>query len=548
MGNVTDASVEVGDLQDKSFDVCVVGSGPVGAAICHSLTQSGHKVLCIEAGSTSADAKRTALSAADLSNASNHKPVESVVSRSLGGTARLWGGRCVPFDAIDLDARAHVPHSGWPIRFQDVERYHARALSFIGCDPRSFELAGLWPEAKDYPDGIAFTRQSFADEPRLDRHWDGIAASGTLALCIETIVKQLMLDDAGSEVSGLVVAKDGQDHRINPAHRYVLACGGLENARLMLNSQRNCPGFAQGSQGALGRYYQCHFGSRMAELVLQRPSAGRAFNYRRSQSSLLQQRIGVSDGQKAERALLNTSFTVTNPRISDARHGSGVLSTMYLILKSPLGRKLVAAAIRDGQIANASGIGGHLRNVLLDLHRTAWTAGHLAVQKFWQKRRYPMIHLYSPNGRYDLVSVSEQSPNPDNRVVLSDTCDAAGMPKLAVHYGISQDDAASLVRSHEALDETLRASGFGQLDYRVPAKERIDHVFAHNETGTHQIGTTRMSETPGAGVVDRDCRVFGTQNLYVAGSSVFPTSSDANPTLAAVALALRLADHLSHAD
>ncbi|MEL7000423.1 MAG: hypothetical protein AAFP68_19395, partial [Pseudomonadota bacterium] len=103
MGNVTDASVEVGDLQDKSFDVCVVGSGPVGAAVCHSLTQSGRKVLCIEAGSTSADAKRTALSAADLSNASNHKPVESVVSRSLGGTARLWGGRCVPFDAIDLD-------------------------------------------------------------------------------------------------------------------------------------------------------------------------------------------------------------------------------------------------------------------------------------------------------------------------------------------------------------------------------------------------------------------------------------------------------------
>ncbi|MEM7684542.1 MAG: GMC family oxidoreductase, partial [Pseudomonadota bacterium] len=190
----------------------------------------------------------------------------------------------------------------------------------------------------------------------------------------------------------------------------------------------------------------------------------------------------------------------------------------------------------------------HLRNVLLDLHRTAWTAGHLAIQKFWQKRRYPMIHLYSPNGRYDLVSVSEQSPNPDNKVVLSDTCDAAGMPKLAVHYGISHDDAASLVRAHEALDETLRASGFGQLDYRVPGEERVDHVFAHNETGTHQIGTTRMSETPGTGVVDRDCRVFGTQNLYVAGSSVFPTSSDANPTLAAVALALRLADHLSRAD
>ena len=58
------------------------------------------------------------------------------------------------------------------------------------------------------------------------------------------------------------------------------------------------------------------------------------------------------------------------------------------------------------------------------------------------------------------------------------------------------------------------------------------------------MGTTRMSADPAQGVVDADCRVHGMANLYVAGSSVFPTCGSANPTLTIVALALRLAAHL----
>ena len=80
---------------------------------------------------------------------------------------------------------------------------------------------------------------------------------------------------------------------------------------------------------------------------------------------------------------------------------------------------------------------------------------------------------------------------------------------------------------------------------RIELEDTEDLILEGAGTLSHHMGTTRMHESPRMGVTDANCRVHGLQNLYVAGSSLFPCAGHQNPTLTIVALALRLADHLN---
>ncbi|MEW5716878.1 GMC family oxidoreductase, partial [Pseudomonas sp. SB113] len=129
---------------------------------------------------------------------------------------------------------------------------------------------------------------------------------------------------------------------------------------------------------------------------------------------------------------------------------------------------------------------------------------------------------------------------------LSEREDGAALPRLSVDFHFQKQDVESVVRSHEIIDEWLQSEGIGRLHYLTAPERRDEAVLNQALDGYHQIGLTRMSESQSTGVVDRNCRVHDVANLFVAGSSVFPTAGQANPTLPAVALALRLADHLGN--
>jgi choline dehydrogenase-like flavoprotein len=130
-------------------------------------------------------------------------------------------------------------------------------------------------------------------------------------------------------------------------------------------------------------------------------------------------------------------------------------------------------------------------------------------------------------------------------VTLSDRTDALGLPFLDIDLRYTEADARSVLQAHELLDQSLRQSGLGHLEYREPLEKRISSILGQAKEGYHQIGTTRMGLTQQDSVVDGACRVHGLDNLYVSSSSVFPCSGQANPTFPAVALALRLAAHLA---
>jgi choline dehydrogenase-like flavoprotein len=136
----------------------------------------------------------------------------------------------------------------------------------------------------------------------------------------------------------------------------------------------------------------------------------------------------------------------------------------------------------------------------------------------------------------------EQSPDPNSRVTLSDQKDAFGYNRLPVDWRCQGLDVESVVRSCELIGESLEASDVGKLQFSPRARAA---AVLDNGVGSHHMGTTRMAGRPCWGVVEENCRGFRVDNVYVASSSVFPTSGSANPTLTIVALAIRVADRLN---
>jgi choline dehydrogenase-like flavoprotein len=139
---------------------------------------------------------------------------------------------------------------------------------------------------------------------------------------------------------------------------------------------------------------------------------------------------------------------------------------------------------------------------------------------------------------------TEQPPLGPSRLTLSDRRDALGIRKLDVAWVVGEEERHACQAMAEVVAEELARCGLGRLE-TFPWLDEPERFRAEAHDFYHHAGTTRMAADPQEGVVDTDCRVHGLEGLYVTGGSVFPTSGHAHPTLMIVALALRLADHLS---
>jgi hypothetical protein len=231
------------------------------------------------------------------------------------------------------------------------------------------------------------------------------------------------------------------------------------------------------------------------------------------------------------------------PAVADARHGSAILSFVYLALAyRPLGQLIVPEAIRRMHIPpEPVDLGGHLRNVVKGLPSAIAISADFLWRRNMTRSRLPGFFIRSRNHRYRLAYYSEQIPQPDSRITLSEQLDRTGLARIRVDLRFHETDARSVVRTHELFSDWLTRTGFGHLEWAAPADQRVGAVLARARHGTHQIGTIRMGTNGNDGVVDRNLCTFDSANLFVVSTAVLPTSSHANPTLTAIALAMRLA-------
>lgn len=522
-------------------DVCIVGAGPVGLALAFKCASRGLSVTVLESGNFDTDAGNQAdFGGVDLATR-YHASTSLTGHRGIGGTSRLWGGRCVAFDEMDFEARDHVPFSGWPITHADINSYYDEAFAFLGCGD-GLQL----PVTDEGTDSEISTNllERWSSEPDLRRlHGRILRTSRRINIHAGCTVMEIALDAEGEKVTRLTARSKGQNFAIR-ARTYVLAGGGLENTRLLLATQRHWPQKFGGPDGALGRFYTGHVTGYLAAIRFEDWRFAEALWYKKCpDGSHVRRRLALTPEAQRKNALLNTAFWLDSFSISDPGHGSGALSMLYLGLAGAgLYPRIGKGLAPSPTLPKARGHREHRANIRDD-PRLLRSSLHIASQL--ARRLGQRNGLLNPQGRYLLRYHAEQIPDSGNRVRLSERQDASPLPRLNVDFRFLQQDIESVVGSHDVVDRWLQRSGSGRLDYLVLPQERNEHVLEQAIDGYHQLGLTRMSGHRADGVVDRNCRVHDLANLFVAGSSVFPTAGQANPTLPAVALALRLGDHLS---
>ena len=526
----------------QSADVVVVGAGPVGLKCALDLADSGLDVLLVESGTAGRDAGAQALSGAEITNMGAHAPMELAVQRGFGGTSALWGGRAVPFDRQDFETRAAAPEAAWPISAGDVAPWYEAACRFLDCGPAVFEapLPGV-PEMN----GLTATHLErwCARNDMGAVHGARVAAHPKIRLALGATVTRIAAEAASGAVSGLTVAMGGQTTRVT-ARAYVIAAGGVETARLMLASRNEAAPELGGP--ALGRFYMGHAFGSIADIQFLRPGDDRAFTFFKDGSGrYVRRRLTLGAEVQRELGLTNVAAWPDLPELYDPAHKSAILSLAYLALKTPvLGPRLMSEAIRLRKIGPGGRSGAHIWNVIKGAPGAAWFAAKFLSARY-AKVRLPGFFVLNGAHRYALHYHAEHVPDADSRVTLGGTRDALGMPRAAIDLRFGPADAAGIVASHDAMDARMQAAGYAKLIHAHAPDARAAAVLAQASDGFHQIGTARMGANPATSVVDADARVHGMANLFVAGSAVLPSSGQANPTLLAVALAGRLAKHLT---
>lgn len=514
-----------------AFDVAVVGGGPVGLSLASALASAGRTVCLLDSAAEQPRPRRLFDSGGKVVGLPYCR-IRRPGSGGPGGSSWFWeykdqfpnlggGFRSRPLQPIDFEQRSWVPNSGWPLPYEEVARWYPAAHELAGLVFRDY-TGESWTEASGPPPlplggAVESTVYQFGPPYRFQELSAELSEDPRVTLIQRANVTALEEGASPGEVSELRVASPAGGSFHVRARASVLAAGGIENPRLLLNASFGRAGSIGNPCDTVGRYYLEHPFIETGELAATPYAAAPLAFYRRHRAHGGQV-IGmfrVSDGVQRAEGLLNAVCEI-QPRHAEFTH-PGVRSFTELNWG-------LRHWSRPGHAA------GHVRNALRDAP-AVWRAT-LAKARGELERDAPVARL---------LFTMEQVPNARSRVTLGTNRDAFGIPKPVLDWRVTPVDSRSVRRTQEILEEAFVAAGLG------PISQKWDDTSPNPRRNGcwHNIGTTRMSASPEDGVVDSDCRVHGMRNLFVAGSSVLPTAGAASITLTLVALALRLADHLN---
>lgn len=525
-------------------DVCVVGSGPVGLAVTEALVARGLDVVLLDSGGTDHDAAADDLGEPGEIEFGTVRRLGH--TRRLGGNAHAWqvrtgvterGVRLLPLSGAELAAWPGDPATGWPVTAEELARYGTRARAWFGLPAGPFDLAAWVDDAEraDLLDDGAVRSAAFlfADGGALAARAVPTLEASPVRCYHHATAIEVLTDATGGRATGVRAATAPGRELTVEAATVVVAAGAMATTQLLLASDRVHPGGLGNLHDQLGRGFMDH------PLL----DGGHVWPERRSDVA----RRAPYDLRLVDGVPVMGHLALTDEAL---RSGAAALSMLLFPREeahlrardlTPRQRSAVAAAlaIRESVIRRQRPEPGAIGRALRGIDGVA--------ARLVRSRRHPRASLgrggwsaddVSRFVRFDVIHQAEQAPHPDNRVTLSDVRDPLGQRRIRVRWRWSDTDADAVRRSQEVYRDALARAGWGRYE---PALVDGRPVVA-SSSSHHFMGTTRMSASPRAGVVDEGCAVHGVPNLFVASTSTFPRGGYANVTLTAVALGLRVAD------
>lgn len=511
---------ELGEEFAQKFDICIVGSGAASLAMLAELLNTKLNVLVLEAGGENiTDANQE-----QYKTISTKHPFPGALDgrfRVFGGSTTKWGAQSLPLEKIDFIERDWINNSGWPISYNEVSAYYPKVDSFLQLYPVEYaeDISTINQLAKLHPNtNISLKFSKWSAKPDLRESFrEQLIKSENVTLVQNANVVNINLFASGDKVESLTCVNFEKKELKFFANKFVLACGGIENARLLLASNNQMSNGIGNQNGLVGRYLQDHPNAHIATLHANNNKAQAYFNYFYIKGTRFLPRFVFSEKFQNDNLILNSSAY-----FSFVTNESDLFSLIKDFYRKYRRRSLV---VRDFKI---------ILKVLKNIPQIFKIGYNYAIKK----------RVYTPNAVLKLNLMTEATPLSSNRIMLSDEVDLLGMPKAIINWEGDELMRETFIKSAEFLKNYFEKLDFGRLELDKWIYE--SNWFDYIKDAKHHIGTTRMGEDEFSGVVDSDCRVFGINNLYIAGSSVFPTSGHSNPTTTIIALAFRLVDHLKN--
>ncbi|HUG04222.1 MAG TPA: GMC family oxidoreductase [Steroidobacteraceae bacterium] len=514
-------------------DICIVGAGAAGITLATQLLPTRLDICLIESGSFEPEADTQSLYDLEYTGYPL-RPDYMSRARYFGGSCNLWAGRSMRLSPLDFERRDWVPHSGWPISHAEVARYYRAAGRILG-------LPDLDSAADEVPKRLSETeRRLFAGAtltPTISA-WarkpmrfgaasrDRFRSARNLRVLLNASATKLHVNEAGNAVESLETRTLAGSLVVVRARRFVLACGGIENARLLLVSRDRQPQGLGNARDQVGRYFMDHPRAVFGRIHVPAGADLPLLRGRTLKDGRYQVGIGLSPETQRHERLLNhfVTFEHESSGFVEAKYQSFIQTMKVVLRRGYSGSRWDFTRTHLAEIPNLIYLLSPRELMPHPLYRL-----YVALRDAMPRRPRPRTYV--------AVYFCEQPPDPASRLSLSGDSDRLGVPKLSLHWDLGRAMEDSVMRLQELLAAELQRTGTGTLERSPDPPVYTD--------ASHHMGTTRMSARPDEGIVDTDCRLHGVANLYLSGSSVFPSSGHANPTLTIVALALRLADHLS---
>lgn len=506
-------------LDDKAIiegDVCIIGAGVAGITLALQLINTPYRVILLEGGGFDLDMEMQDLYRG-RSIGQRYYALQSARLHFFGGTSGHWGGFCSTLDPIDFKKREWVPNSEWPIEMAELNTYYAAASKLVELPSADFDI-GYWK--KNDPDLISlpFDERAiwhkmlqFSPPTRFGQSYrDAIVNARNISLYTYANVVDMQGNESITNVTSVTIKNLAGKHHTVKAKYFVSACCAIQNARLLLASNKQAPKGLGNDHDLVGRFFMDHLEVVASDLFLTDDRPVKLYRPWVFGETKAHAELALTEGKQAGLQILNATASLIPNEIAEAVPAN--------IDAFPDDAQQIIDAREEMESNRKRNYGPGGKNKFMHRH-------------------------------FKLFTRMEQTPNPDSRIMLDQDRDALGVPRAILDWRLSALDKRSIRKFHETLGLEAGRAQIGRIKLmQWLENENEDEWPDILGGGWHHIGTTRMSDHASKGVVDKNCKVHGINNLFMAGSSCFATSGSANPTLSIVALTLRLADHIKSLD